>query len=218
MMPETPWPDPHTLARQWPIVEPPHGFFAWRNSHTREAVAYHEAGHAVLLHLIGATTVHAAAADEGTGTTRCSRADPLPAGPSNDAEDQAACIFAAAACHAGMEAELLHGRFTPAAGEGWHAIHQPDLDLAERILAASFSTAPHGYTKAVARAILCLNWHAIELIAVHILVRGEWRSGDTPGLTIRMGEESGTVLQACLALEMPVQERSVELLALKITA
>lgn len=197
-----PYPPRLRLRAHWCIDPMPTDYLAWRESNTREAIAHHEAGHAVLMLALGVSDIRARLADDG------SRGEVIPQRPDTPPElpplplaiEQANAIWCAAVYHAGVEAELLAGGFHAAMGTEWRGRATSDFEQADAALGALFFRGrPHGFAKATARAVLSRNREALDSIARCLIDAGEWQPSDTPGIAVKLGEDAAMVARACMA-------------------
>lgn len=191
------YPSRTALGSVWGVDAYPAAFWQWREANMRDAVAIHEAGHAVCMLSLGVPIIVADVSDDGIsgkvqhGFSAVPDEVHVPV-----AVDRLCGIFAAAIYHAGLEAEKLHGGFETPAGTEWRWRNYPDHVEAERILGALFTRPPHGYAKRVAAAILSRNWQHVKTIAAHLQAHGAWRPDDTPGIDARLGEDAVIISHA----------------------
>lgn len=163
------YPGAASLRRCWPWQPRGHA------GADLERVAYHEAGHVVLMEWLGLEDVRAEATATGgeahmpPGFWETPRDDPSP----DDSGILAAT--AAAVFHAGVVAEQIM------AGPPWcgpiYYPEQNDFKAAEAMLQPKFgrhSSAGHGYAQRVARHVLELHWERVQEIAAALVERGEW--------------------------------------------
>lgn len=163
------YPGAASLRRCWPWQPRGHA------GADLERVAYHEAGHVVLMEWLGLEDVRAEATATGgeahmpPGFWETPRDDPSP----DDSGILAAT--AAAVFHAGVVAEqIMAGR--PWCGPIYYP-EQNDFKAAEAMLQPKFgrhSSAGHGYAQRVARHVLELHWKRVQEIATSLVERGEW--------------------------------------------
>ena len=164
-----PYPHARTLRRAWHWQGTP----AAMHGPDLVRVAYHEAGHVVLLEWIGLDGATASA----TPTSGLCFMPPLPANcpdPGDDATGELAAT-AASIYHAGAMAELIHlgikwtgPLFYPA---------QVDHQRAEAMLLQRFgrlSSAGHGFAQRVALHVLTERWPRVRQIADALVLRGIW--------------------------------------------
>ena len=162
------YPRPAVLKRAW----------GWQGHHLAHGpnlgrMAFHEAGHVVLLEWLGIGSVAATASStEGLTHLPDVPSEP-PAAPDPTGEATAA---AAAVFHAGTAAEGLH------AGATWAGpIFRPMTDdhrKAEALLSPVFgchSSGAHAYAQLVALHVLAGHWQRVTQIADCLIERGEWR-------------------------------------------
>lgn len=207
------YPAPVLLRAHWCIEPMPADYLAWHSGNAREAIAHHEAGHAVLMLALGITGIRARLFDDG------SRGEVIPQPPATPLEplprlplaiEQANAIWCAAVFHAGVEAELLAGGFNAPPGTEWRDRTTSDFVRADAALGDLFFRGrPHGFAKATARAVLSRNRESLDTIARRLIDAGEWRPGNTPGLVVTPGGDAGIVARACLAYgtEKPFSHR-----------
>lgn len=193
----------------------PADYLDWQSANAREAIGYHEAGHAVLMLALGITGIRARLFDDGsrgevTPQPPATPQEPLPRLPL--AIEQANAIWCAAVFHAGVEAELLAGGFRAPPGTEWRDRATSDFERADTALGGLFFRGrPHGFAKATARAVLSRNREALDSIARRLIDAGEWKPSDTPGLVVTPGEDAGMVARACMAygIERPFDPQRV---------
>ena len=162
------YPRPAVLKRAW----------GWQGHHLAHGpdlgrVAFHEAGHIVLLEWLGIGAASATATPSGGLTHLPAMPTEAPAVPDPTGELTAA---GAAVFHAGVMAELLH------AGVEWVGpIFRPSTDdhqRAEAFLSPVFgchSSGAHAYAQLVARHVLFERWQRVTQIAQSLIESGEWR-------------------------------------------
>jgi hypothetical protein len=163
------YPGAASLRRCWPWQPRGHA------GADLERVAYHEAGHVVLMEWLGLEDVRAEATATGgkahmpPSFLKATRQDPFPD------ESGILAATAAAVCHAGVVAEQIRS------GQPWRGpIHYPDQDdfkTAEAMLQPRFgrtSSAGHGYAQRVARHVLELHWERVQKIAAALIEHGHW--------------------------------------------
>lgn len=189
------------LRAVWAVDPMPVEYLDWQRANLRQATAFHEAGHAVLMLACGLTCIHATVSVDGkTGQARNTE-PPQESGPTMPLEKQrAGAVWVASTFHAGVEAELLLGGFLAPGGTEWRFSGSSDFKGADSVLGDLFWRGrPHGYAKALSRAVLIRNWESLARIAQCLLDRGDWHPTDTPDLSILLGEDSESVWEACLA-------------------
>ena len=162
------YPRPAVLKRAW----------GWQGHHLAHGpnlgrMAFHEAGHVVLLEWLGIGAV-AATATHSEGLTHLPDVpseSPAAPDPTGEATAAAAAVF-----HAGTVAELLH------AGARWAGpIFRPVTDdhrKAEALLSPVFgchSSGAHAYAQLVAVHVLAGRWKRVTQIAHCLIERGEWK-------------------------------------------
>lgn len=167
---------PHPLARHLRICQP------WQARHydpalpELERIAFHEAGHVVLMQdLLGLDGMRAQASEQG-GEAHWPPGvfDNLPE-PSPD-ESGILAATAAAVFHAGVMAEQIRSS-RPWTGPVFY-LHQTDFQRADEMLRPKFgrlSSAAHGYAQHLARHVLESRWERVEQIAQALIERGEWQ-------------------------------------------
>lgn len=140
-----------------------------------ERVAFHEAGHVVLLEWLNVTNVRAEASSLRGGVYIL---DTLPdADVTNSAADRADLAATAAAIfHAGTCAELLQG------GAAWCGpilrLQQADHQKAEKIVrptCGAHSSGAHAYAQRVALHVLSHRWWRVCEVAAALVRDGEWK-------------------------------------------
>lgn len=196
-----PYPPRHTLRAVWGVDPMPDAFIAWQRDNLRRATSTHEAGHAFMMLALGLTRIRAVVSDDGlTGHARHFE-PPSDQDPAMElARRRTGAIWAASCFHAGREAELLLGGFHAPGRTEWRSSGSSDFRGADGVLGGLFwRGCPHGYAKAVARAILSRNWSSVERIAQVLLERGEWEPADTADLVACFGEGAESIYEACLA-------------------
>lgn len=162
-----PLPPERWRRRVYPVVATP------IRSLAREALAYHEAGHAFFCLRLGIPMIEAVAADDG-GEVRLDvdaiRVSPVVDVPAERAD--AICSELAAMYYAGLQAERL------LAGLPFDGVMLPDDSdhrNARTLLHGHFGTVtPLGYAQHRARAVLSRHWREIEPIAAQLLESGRW--------------------------------------------
>lgn len=149
----------------------------------RQAVAWHEAGHAVYARWIG-WGMRRVELHDGGGNCFPARLDLEVATKPEDATGEIRAT-AAGLFHAGLAAELLH------AGLLWRGpiarLLQTDHQKAEIMLAMGFGscTLPgHAYAQLMALHVLSAHWGEACRIAETLLQGGEW-SPETPHVPAR---------------------------------
>lgn len=172
-------PEPRNLrrCRSWQPL-PDHAQFG----NALERVAYHEAGHVVVMQWLGLPSP-GASIDATTAVVRGSAEwpdrslwqdcpDPLP--------DESGVLAATAASvfHAGLMAELIH------AGVRWVGpIHYPratDYQRADEMLRSSFgnhASGAHAFAQQLALHVLSGMWPRVQEIATYLVTHGQWRPG-----------------------------------------
>lgn len=147
-----------------------------------ERVAYHEAGHVVVMQWLGlaspGASIHAANSVVRGATEWPDRVlwqdcpDPPPD------ESGALAATAASVYHAGLMAELVH------AGVHWvgpiHYPHATDYQRADDMLRASFgnhSSGAHSYAQQMALHVVSGMWPRVQEIATYLVTHGQWRPG-----------------------------------------
>lgn len=166
------WPEQDALRRAQPWMKVP-GVFRIPDL---ERVAYHEAGHVVMLRWIGLESPRATAcATGGLALLPTVLPDTPPQGPDETGE-VTAC--AASIFHAGIAAELLHQgiRWT---GPMFYP-DQVDYQEANRILRPAFgnhASCGHAFAQRIALHVLQSRWDEVESIARVLIERGEWVPG-----------------------------------------
>lgn len=170
----------------------------------REAVAIHEAGHALVMLAVGVPGIRAEVSDDGAAGEVAHSNPGLPQDIKlPDALDRLARIVAGAVWHAGIEAERLYGGFEAPAWSEYCWREYPDHIEAARILGDGFVRPPHGYVQQVCRAVLSRNWKSVETIASRLLAHGVWQPSDNPELDVRLGVEAAVISQAVDYLGRP---------------
>jgi hypothetical protein len=167
-------PDLIDLRRVWAWQPCP-----WGGGPTgRNAVAWHEAGHAVYARWIGLSMRRAELSDAG-GSCIPSPLDAVDLGQPEDATGEIRAT-AAGLFHAGLAAELLY------AGVPWRGpIARPlqdDHGKAERMLAQGGcvrTTPGHAYAQLQALHALSAHWANVCDIANTLLREGEWAPNET---------------------------------------
>lgn len=187
-------PDPSDLRRVWAWQPCPWG----GGPADMQAIAWHEAGHAVYAHWIG-IGMRRVELREGGGNCY---AVALDFSATVQPEDAAGEIRATAAglFHAGLAAELLH------AGLPWRGpVARPlqsDHERAELMLAPGFgvrTVAGHAYAQLQAMHALSAHWRDVCSIAQTLLQSGEW-TPETPHAPTR--RDSGAIAGRTTALPM----------------
>jgi len=200
-----PYPGRCLLRAVWSIDPLPADYLNWRQENIRQAIAYHEAGHALLMHGFGVAGIEARLSPDGCDGEVFHSAPihahalrmPLPIERTN-------AILAAAVFHAGLEAEQLAGGFNPPTGTEWRCATTTDHEKADATFGDLFFRGkPHGYTKAVARAALSRNREALDRIAQYLMRAGEWKPSDTPAMIVHLADANDTAAAACLAYGDP---------------
>lgn len=195
-----PYPSRHMLRAVWTVEPLPRQFIEWQADNLRESTAHHEAGHSIFMLAFGAAGIHATVKPDGSegkvfhGQAEQSASVSLPI-----AVERSNAIWLASMYHAGIEAEMLRGGFHSPARTEWRYAKTSDFERADAALRDVFPYRPHGYAKAVSRAVLSRNRGSLARIAEHLLGNGEWRPADTPDIRVTLGDEAGSVMSACMA-------------------
>lgn len=146
-----------------------------RAAHDLRAVAFHEAGHAVMFLLLGVPVAHAVA----RSTDGALQPDWRRIGervttvtPAASPDDFECACRAASAMHAGLAAELI------LAGLPWHAPLLrvgTDLEMAERILepvtGRPYCPRAHGLAQLHALRDLSEHWREVEAVARRLMAK-----------------------------------------------
>lgn len=165
------FPDDASLRRSW----------AWQQhplaGESLERVAFHEAGHVVLLGWLGVTEVHARAQPH-RGEVNVLSALPQMDPDNAPLERPDLAATAAAIFHAGTCAELL------AAGQPWTGpvlrLQQTDHQRAEAMLCQVFgahASGAHAYAQMAALHVLSHRWELVCGVASVLAREGRFRGG-----------------------------------------
>ena len=169
-----PYPNPGDLRRCQPWQPRP------RPPATRERVAYHEAGHIVLMQWVGLAPP-LATIEEGEarihGAAHWPGSETLAALPEPSADEDGALVATAAAVfHAGVMAEMAaHG--IPWAGPVFY-VDETDYQSAEAMLFERFgrhASGAHAFAQRVALHVITGRWADVEKIAAELVTTGTWR-------------------------------------------
>ncbi|UCV00319.1 hypothetical protein [Acidovorax radicis] len=135
-----------------------------------ERMAYHEAGHVVLLEWLGLDSPRAVATTTDGLTQLPAHGEVVaPPDPTGELAAVAAAMF-----HAGIAAELIHF------GMHWHGpiyLLHDDHKRAEALLRAVFgahSSGAHAFAQRVALHVLSQRWGRVQEIAAVLADKGEW--------------------------------------------
>lgn len=141
-----------------------------------DRMAFHEAGHVVVLEWLGLGQELRVTAAEAGGFVHLPQLTP-PAAPVHDETGELAAT-AAAMFHAGTVSEMIY------CGQAWIGpVYRPiqdDHQRAEALLCSSVlgshSSGGHAFAQRVAVSVLSARWTRVQAIAGELARTGEWRS------------------------------------------